>query len=212
MTEEIKKFKLKWNIFIKKCLTKLGFDKEFDYGDYGKKRNLVLGIAAILVIIITIVAFVVGGQYTTETLKNKIKELQTTLEGNNLEIGRLQSALENKTEESIQKEKSILQCRNDLNHSEARVNECYNETAQLNSQLEDEKNKSERLSGNLTTCNFMKQELLDIVKSSVRAVCCSFGDILQGVQRSWDIVGNQIICGKGGYIVNCGTGTTDYPS
>jgi len=212
MTEEIKKFKLKWNIFIKKFLTKLGFDKEFDYGDYGKKRNLVLGIAATLFIIITIVAFVVGGQYTTETLKNKIKELQITLEGNNLEIGRLQSELENKTEESIQKDKSILQCRNDLNHSEALLNECHNETAQLKSQLEDEKNKYEQLSGNLTTCNFKKQELLDIVKSSVRAVCCSFGDILQGTQRSWDIVGNQIICGKGGYTVNCGTGTTDYPS
>jgi uncharacterized protein YoxC len=208
-----KKSILKLKILFKKYLTKLGFGKEFDYGDYKKRRNLVFVGAAIIFIIVAIVAFVVGGQYTTEALKNQVKELQTTLQGNNLEIGRLNSELGNKTAESIQKDKTILQCSNDLNHSATSLNECHNETTQLKSQLEDEKNKYEQLFGNLTTCNSQKQALMDIVKSSVRATCCSFGAIQQGLQVSWDISGNQIICGgNGNYIVNCGTGTTNYPS
>ena len=200
-----KKSILKLKILFKKFLTKLGFNKQFDYGNYGKKRNLVFVVAAILLLIVAIVAFVVGGQYTTEALKNQVKELQTTLEGNNLEIGSLNSELGNKTAESIQKDKTILQCNNDLNHSEASLNECNNETVQLNSQLG-------YLESNITSLNSQNQALQNIVANSVRAFCCSFSAIQQGLQISWNINGNQIICGNGNYIVNCGSGPTNYPS
>ena len=219
-----KKSILKLKILFKKYLTKLGFGEKFDYGEYKKKRNFVFVGVAILSVIIIIVAFMVGVQYKTEALGNKVKELQINIQGNFVKIGSLESELSNKTQEAIQKEKSLLQCNDELNYSKAKIAECYNETTQLKSQLdqlksqlEDERKECEQniaeLESNITTCNSQKQALLDIVKNSVRAFCCSFGAIQQGLQVSWDIRGSQIICGGDGeYTVNCATGTTNYPS
>jgi gas vesicle protein len=211
-----KKSILKLKILFKKYLTKLGFGGIFDYGDYKKKRNLFFVGVAILSVIIFIVAFMVGEQYKTEALRKEANELQITNQDNLLKIGSLESELSNKTQETIQKEKSLLQCNDELNYSNTKIAECYNETTQLKSQLQDETQKCEQniaeLESSITTCNSQKQAFLDILKNSVRATCCSFGAIQQGLELSWDISGSQIICGDGNYTVNCGTGTTNYPS
>lgn len=48
-----------------------------------------------------------------------------------------------------------------------------------------------------------------IVRNSVQAICCSFGDSSTGTIRSWGIQDNRIIC-SGNFTVNCTAGNTNY--
>jgi len=48
-----------------------------------------------------------------------------------------------------------------------------------------------------------------VVRNSVKAICCSFGDATTGTVRSWGIENNQIVC-SGNFSVNCTNGDTNY--
>ncbi len=49
----------------------------------------------------------------------------------------------------------------------------------------------------------------EIVRNSVKAICCSFGDSAAGTARNWEITANQIVC-SGNFTVNCTSGKTDF--
>lgn len=46
-----------------------------------------------------------------------------------------------------------------------------------------------------------------VVKNTVRAICCSFNDVQQGTTREWGLEENKIVC-SGSFTVNCGSGET----
>ncbi len=79
---------------------------------------------------------------------------------------------------------------------------------------------SARLNEQFSSCDAQREELnakytnetenyKTIVRNSVKAICCSFGDLQIGNSRNWGITNNQIVCG-GNYTVNCTTGSTNY--
>ena len=49
----------------------------------------------------------------------------------------------------------------------------------------------------------------NLVRNSVKAICCSFNDADAGITKNWGIVDNKIVC-TGEYVVNCTTGATNY--
>jgi septal ring factor EnvC (AmiA/AmiB activator) len=108
---------------------------------------------------------------------------------------------------------NLNSCTADLDQSKSQLTTCNSERSALQTR------KSE-LESQLSNCTAEKEDFRtryenglaafnSIVKNSVRAICCSFGDVVSGTTKNWGIVDNKIVC-TGSYNVNCSSGETDF--
>lgn len=104
-------------------------------------------------------------------------------------------------------------CNSNLDQSRSQLSTCENERNEL-------RTRNSELESQLSACNTEKEDFKaryenrlsafnNLVRSSVRALCCSFGDIVSEATKNWGIVDDKIVC-TGNYHVNCSTGETDY--
>jgi len=107
----------------------------------------------------------------------------------------------------------LTSCNSELDQSRSQLTTCENERNEL-------RTKNSELDSQLSTCNAESEDLKaryesrlsafdNLVRNSVKAICCSFNDIDAGLTKNWGIVDDKIVC-TGGYSVNCTSGATDY--
>ncbi len=111
-------------------------------------------------------------------------------------------------------------CRISLENANADIERCgsnLTSTGQLleacRSEIDKFSNALQNLSSAFTACEAEKesalQSLKQLVRNTVKAICCSYGDVQSGVVGNWGIVGDSITC-SGNYTVNCSSGETNY--
>lgn len=104
-------------------------------------------------------------------------------------------------------------CNDKLTSSQSYLVTCEKDRGEL-------KSYSDQLNSLFSACDVeradMKTKLANetenfksIVRNSVKAICCSFGDALSGAVRRWGIENSQIVC-SGNFSVNCTAGNTNY--
>lgn len=112
-----------------------------------------------------------------------------------------------------QKEQNLSVCESTLGSTYASLASCNQQAAALLSQ-------SASLNASLSSClgestalkntyGNLAESYNNLVRSSVKAICCSFGDIQSGGARSWNITSDRIVC-SGLYSVNCTSGETTF--
>ncbi|MBI2076712.1 MAG: hypothetical protein HYT72_05695 [Candidatus Aenigmarchaeota archaeon] len=104
-------------------------------------------------------------------------------------------------------------CNNKLTSSQSFLVACEKERDDL-------KSYSDRINSLFRACDVERKDLSEklanetsnykeVVRSSVKAICCSFGDSVSGALRNWAILNSQIVC-SGNFTVNCTSGKTDF--
>lgn len=219
----------KFKIFFITILTKLGFISEHDFNNYKSRRNRLIKIFIISLIIVSIIAFIVGSLLTTSFLRTQNSDLKSDKNELSNQVKNLTLKLEQLRGTVLEQNLSILKKDTEINKLEAQNNLLNNEKMELSKRLDDEHNSllSEQ-KARVAAINQFETELSNeriknselnndierlsvLFRNSVRTVCCSFSDIQQALYRNWLISGNNVICTtNGSYTVNCGTGTTDY--
>ncbi|MDD9952909.1 MAG: hypothetical protein OXR66_01070 [Candidatus Woesearchaeota archaeon] len=121
-------------------------------------------------------------------------------------------------------ERLRTQCEDAIQAADARYETCAESTATVQEQhdtaiatcesrITEVEQHNVEMKAELNTCQDHVDDTLDIIKTAVRAVCCSFSDIQESRTRQWDKTGNQIICSQDGeFTMECGSGATDYYS
>jgi len=97
-------------------------------------------------------------------------------------------------------------CQGVLSSKATLLNTCDTEKTSLNNSLT---NTVSSLNACKTEKDSAIQTSRQLVRNSVKAICCSYGDVQVGFVRNWDIFNDSITC-TGIYTVNCGTGQTNY--
>ncbi len=141
------------------------------------------------------------------------------------------SDLESRLNETLQQlnaeSRLRAECEAYLNSTKANLNTCSDKLTSSQSYLttcekerSDLKSYSNQLNSLFSSCDTERADFKSkyanetenykkIVRSSVRAICCSFGDSATGTVRSWGIESNHIVC-YGNFSVNCTNGNTNY--
>jgi septal ring factor EnvC (AmiA/AmiB activator) len=175
------------------------------------KRNsratTIVSILIILTFSFYLITTGVTGYITyTENLEAKLNETEKDLEIT-------KSSMEACSNSLADTRGSLSSCNSDLSQSTAQLSTCEiqrNDLTAENSQLESD----------LSTCDAERADYINmyetrmeafnnLVRNSVKAICCSFSDIDSGTTKDWGIEDNKIVC-TGGYQVNCDTGETNY--
>lgn len=166
-----------------------------DDGDDSKFKNLFANksrtvIAAVLVIV-AVSVFSIGSSVITgyvtysDNLKNENKICEDKLSVCN----------------------SVLNsCNLDITDKSTQLITCQDNSKQLN-------DKVAETQASLDNCTIQSSNMTtvykDLIKSSVKPICCSYADMQNGVTRNWNIIDNVITC-TGDYAVNCSSGETNY--
>ena len=169
----------------------------------------------ILIIVISIVLI-----FSFSTISNRITGF--VLYANDLEA-RLNETLKNVNTLSREKAECSAMlsdtgqnmdiCNNKLTSSQSFLVTCEKERSEL-------KSYSDQINSLFRICEVERKDLSEklanetanykeVVRSSVKAICCSFGDSSSGASRNWAIVSSQIVC-SGNFTVNCTSGKTDF--
>lgn len=108
----------------------------------------------------------------------------------------------------------LTTCKNSIDTGSISLSNC-------NEQIDELDDIADSISVNLLSCETQLQGIEDdliekddeydsLIKNSVRSVCCSAFDIIEGNSVDWDIANNKISCGIGSNSVNCADGSTDF--
>ncbi len=175
------------------------------------RRGKHLAIAAVIVFFIG-VFFLIGNTVTTYATYNKALESQ--LNSTSQQLTETQSGLElcelnleNSNSDRAGLNASINKCTTDLFSSMLFLDNCNKEKEKL-------ENTTRRLDSQLSSCNSDKiasgEAYRQLARNSVKAICCSFGDVQSATTRNWNItINNSIVC-AGNYTINCTSGESNY--
>ena len=167
------------------------------------KRGKHLAIA-IVIIFLLVVFYTTGLAMTTYATYSRNAEQQLNETKTNLAIVQAEKdvclASLNATGNDLKR------CESDLSLKTSLLNTCGIEKSSLN-------NNIVSTVSSLNTCKTEKDSAIQsskqLVRNSVKAICCSYGDVQTGFVRNWNTVNDSITC-TGSYTVNCSTGETNY--
>jgi ABC-type transport system involved in cytochrome bd biosynthesis fused ATPase/permease subunit len=192
---DYKKYWLRIKSSAKKAFAKTGL---LAASNFSQRKNIVYTYIAVAVILTAVVFYMVGSYFTGLDFTKKISDLSA-------QLFEAQTELVNATEYlRIAENKSSLQ-QSQLNSSQVGLQVCQNKAQILQNDISNLQNVSASLQSQLSTCDMNMTIYQQVVQNSVRAVCCSFGDVVAGTVKNWQIFSNSIIC-SGNNTVNCGTG------
>ena len=184
--------KTKWRKFVDKTgLTTSG-------GSFGYKRNAVITYCLISIAVTAVAFYFIGNFVASESLNPKINELSR--------LNLLKDALVAKLNESLisaQNETSSIATQ--MSTVQNSLSNCQNNLQGVQGNITSLQNVSLNLQTTLTSCQGSLLDVNSTLQNSVRAVCCSFGDVEAGVSKNWQIFSDRIVC-SGNSTVNCGTG------
>lgn len=142
-----------------------------------QKRMIKVVSIAIISIVLLSAAFIYGGLYKTESLRDETSSLQTNL--NLVE------------KELVEKESELNSSLSELNSTSIKKDFYENEFARMQEETAELEEENLQFKG--------------AIGSAVRAVCCSFDEIQQGIEKDWGLSSSSVIC-VGDFKVDCGTG------
>ena len=175
------------------------------------RRGKHLAIAAAIVFFIGIF-YVVGNTVTSYATYNKALESQLNNTSQQLtetqsELELCELNLENSNSDRTALNASISKCTTDLFSSKLFLDSCYKDKDKL-------ENTTRKLDNQLSLCDSEKiasgEAYRQLARSSVKAICCSFGDVTSGTVRNWNITANNSISCSGNYTINCTSGESNY--
>lgn len=167
------------------------------------KRGKHIAIAAVIV-------FLIGAFYATGNLITTYATYNKNLQE---QLNSTQIALETE-----QQQKEV--CEASLENTKSNLNTCSSDLASTKGSLASCGSDKEKLAGDtrsltssLNTCisekESINQSYKHLARNSVKAICCSFGDVQSAATRNWNIINDSIVC-SGNYTVNCTSGETNY--
>ena len=101
---------------------------------------------------------------------------------------------------------SLNSCSADMFSQKLAVTSCNTEK---NSLIEEKKSLSSSLSSCRNEQTSSHESYRQLARNSVKAICCSFGDVQSSAIRNWNITNNSIVC-TGNYTINCTSGESNY--
>lgn len=179
------------------------YPKEQRVKSFFGKRGRRLAIAVVLVFLL--VAFYSAGSALT-SFATYSSDLKQQLDDTSVALAVVQGQM-GQCENYLSDVRGDLKaCRSGARTVEADLETCSATSRELNK-------TANELSFWLNTCRAENeaamQSFKQLIRTSVKAICCSFGDVQDGTVRYWNIVNSTIVC-SGGYMVNCSSGETNY--
>ena len=176
---------------------------------FGKKGKH-LAIAAVIILFAGIFYFV-GNTMTGYATYSK--SLETQLNNTQAELTAVQekkdiceSVLENMRSNLGSLNSSLSTCGSNLASNRLSLDNCNKERVRL-------ENEGNNLSASLNSCRTENENSIQsykqLARSSVRPICCSFGDVQSAAIRNWNITNGSIVC-NGNYTINCTSGESNY--
>jgi hypothetical protein len=168
-------------------------------------------------LVAAVIVFFIGTFYLVgNTLTGYVtysKDLEQQLNSTNNELSALQvqkeacdADLQNANSDIGGLNSSLNTCTTNLFSSKLFLDSCNKDKEKLN---EEKRN----LSSSLDMCRAEKdtsaQSYRQLARNSVKAICCSFGDVQSATIRNWNITNNSIVC-SGTYTINCTSGESNY--
>jgi uncharacterized phage infection (PIP) family protein YhgE len=192
---DYKKYWLKLKLSAKKTFAKTGL---LSTSNFSQRKNVVYTFVAVTAILTAIVFYSIGSYFASLDFTKKISDLSG-------QLFEAQTQLANATESlKTAQNKSSLQ-QSQLNSTQVGLQACQNNAQLLQGNISSLQNASSALQSQLSSCSMNVTTYQQVVQNSVRAVCCSFGDVQAGITKNWQVFSNYIVC-SGNNTVNCGTG------
>ncbi|MFA4819986.1 MAG: hypothetical protein WC613_03440 [Candidatus Aenigmatarchaeota archaeon] len=165
----------------------------------GKHLAIVIVVAFLFVVFYTTgIAMTTYATYS-RTVEQQLNETRVNLANVQTEKNLCQASLENTSND-------LKLCQTNVNSITALLDSCDKEKTLLYTNVNS-------LNSSLNNCKTEKaaaaQSFKQFIKNSVKAICCSYGDVQSGAARKWSMVNDSIIC-TGEYTVDCATGETNY--
>ncbi len=174
----------------------------------GINRLKIIGLAILIVVVVSLAGGMSGYMVQTTGLMVQVGDLESQLENSKVQVTKLTGDVNLCNNNLGQTEARVLACENDLANRNSDLSGCEIEKADVQQNLDLCVQEKASTSDDLASAN---EDYKDIVKNSVRAKCCSVSDIIDGVTRKWSLSDNNIVCSDAGdYSVDCSSGETDY--
>ncbi len=168
----------------------MGANYEFNPAgrSYDTKKIAVIGLAVLVLFVLYAVGSIVTGYSIYSS------DLEKRLNHTSEEL-RIISAAREECGAELDKKSSLYQeCSNTLENTAANLQQCetvLNETKSCDDVRSD--------------YSSLQDAYNNLVRNSVKALCCSFSDVEGGVVKNWHTENNKILC-DGNFTVNCATG------
>lgn len=174
------------------------------------KRGKHLAIAAVVVFLVA--SFYLAGSALTsyatysKNLEDQLNSTRNSLLAAEQKSDECSTTLD-ATNTALQNANNGLNsCNANIMYTNALLNSCYMDRSVMNATINN-------LTASVNDCRTANdnnvQNYRQLARSSVKAICCSFGDLQSATIRNWNIVNNSITC-AGNYTVNCTSGETNY--
>lgn len=180
---------------------------EHTWSENGRTVSIAAVSVVMMFIFYTVAQGVTGYATYTQVLENKLNEtrgnlsvVQASYETCTAGLKNTQGSLETCNANVESGGQSLLKCQKDkdsLNSYSNELNDLLNICGTQKTNISAELEKIER-------------DYKRMVISSVRPICCSAFNVIKSGEIKWDIDNNTITCGTGNYVVNCGSGDTNY--
>lgn len=164
-------------------------------------KKIGIGIIAVLFIFILYSMGTVFTGYTTYT-----KQIEADLNSTREDLRVISAAREDCAAELGEKTALSSECSGKLSTASADLDKCKADLSGRESSLNECRNEISDLKASQSS---MSTGYKNLVKNSVKAICCTISDVDSGSIRNWRIENDKIICG-GNFTVNCATGETNY--
>jgi len=174
----------------------------------GNQNMKLLGGLAIVLVIVLFFSFSMTGFVTYQgSLEDELNETKTNLSLASDQLVACSSNL-------LEKDSDYQSCLSGLDSTKSFLESCQDTVqtrddsiSSLNSDIASCNSEKENLGNEIST---VKSSYNELVKNTVRDLCCTFSDANSGAEKSWGISSNSIVC-TGPYTVNCGSGSTSFP-
>ena len=174
------------------------------------KRGRQLAVSAVIIFLLTMFYFT-GNALTGYITYSSDLESQLNNAKNALVVSEGQK---DSCQTSLGNTKAELNaCNNNIVSAKTDLEKCSTESSQFNKQVEILNGKLKDVSSSLDECKSQQASLYgfydQLARSSIKPICCSFGDEQLAALRNWNIINNSIVC-NGNYTVNCSSGESNY--
>ncbi|MBI4018241.1 MAG: hypothetical protein HY368_01390 [Candidatus Aenigmarchaeota archaeon] len=166
-------------------------------------KKIGIGLVAVLFIFVLYSVGTVVTGYTSYSGKLE-DELNSTKE----DLRIISAAREECAQSLIDKSAAYSECSGKLQSSEQAADKCETDLSSLRASSESSLNECRtELNSLKTNQSSLSAGYKNLVKNSVKAICCTLSDVESASAKQWRIDSDKIFC-SGNFTVNCATGET----
>lgn len=182
---------------------------DYEYAPPGKvnidTKKIGIALIAVLVVFVLYSVGTVFTGYTTYTAK-----LESELNNTKEDLRIISTAREDCAKSLNDKTALYNECSGKLQSNSASLSKCESDLSSLRTSSESSlnqcRNELDSLKSNQSS---LSAGYKNLVKNSVKSICCTISDVDSAAVKQWRIENDKIIC-SGNLTVNCATGETNY--